>query len=223
MTEPAGVEDFYGAAILQLRWQVHRWTQRKLAGKAGVSAASISNYERGHVVPSPGVRAKIAAAFKVSLAGLDRLAAAIQSGMIGLLPEGGDGIEATALEVAADLGDDFRRESHPLVLGYLSAEGAEPQAGPEDVTALAPVLARIDGPGLRDLAAVEPGLKSWAFVKLVGEESVRAAADDAKRARELAEVALWLAGQVEDENGARSRNLRVGLGGQRRGSRNEPS
>lgn len=205
MTEPAGIEPFYGAAIHHLRWWVYRWGQRKLAKKAGVSAASISNYERGKVVPSPAVRAKIAAAFRVSLAGLDRLAAAIQSGMIGLLPENGDGIEAMALEVAAGLGDDCRRESLPLILRFLSSEGAEPQAGPEDVNALAPVLARIDGPGLRDLAAVEPGLKSWAFVKLVGEESVRAAADDAKRARDLADVALWLAEQVEGEDGPRSR------------------
>ncbi|HEY2737663.1 MAG TPA: helix-turn-helix domain-containing protein [Thermoanaerobaculia bacterium] len=205
MTEPAGIEEFYGAAILQLRWRVYRWGQRKLAKKVGVSAASISNYERGKVVPSPAVRAKLAAAFKVSLAGLDRLAAAIQSGMIGLLPEGEDGVETMALEVAADLGDDFRRESLSLILRFLSSEGAEPQAGPEDVNALAPVLFRIDGPGLRDLAAAEPGLKSWAFVKLVGEESVRAAADDAKRARELADVALWLAEQVEGEDGPRSR------------------
>ncbi len=205
MIEPAGIEEFYGAAILQLRSWFYRWGQRKLAKKAGVSAASISNYERGKVVPSPAVRAKIAAAFKVSLSGLDRLAAAIQSGMTGLLPEGGDGVEAMALEVAADLGDDFRRQSLSLILRFLSSEGAEPRAGTEDVTALAPVLRRIDGPGLRGLAAVEPGLKSWAFVKLVGEESVRAASDDAKRARELADIALWLADQVPGEDGPRSR------------------
>src|SRR5262249_46930634 len=124
MTEPAGIEKFYGAAIHHLRGWVCRWSQRKLAKKAGVSGSSISNYERGEVVPSPAMRAKIAAAFGASVAGLDRLAAAIQAGMIGLFPEDGDGIEAMALEVAADLGDDFRRESLPLVLRFLTAEGA---------------------------------------------------------------------------------------------------
>jgi len=50
-----------------------------------------------------------------------------------------------------------------------------------------------------------PELRRWAFVKLLGEESARAASDDAKRALGLADLALWLAERVPGEAGRRSR------------------
>jgi tetratricopeptide (TPR) repeat protein len=51
----------------------------------------------------------------------------------------------------------------------------------------------------RLLVAAAPELRSWAFVKLVGEESERAATVDAKRALELARFALWAAERVSGE------------------------
>ncbi len=50
-----------------------------------------------------------------------------------------------------------------------------------------------------------PGLRKFAFVKLLGEESVRAAADDATRALELANLALWLAERVPGLSGRLAR------------------
>ena len=50
-----------------------------------------------------------------------------------------------------------------------------------------------------------PDLQRWAFVKLVGEESTRAASDDTNQALELATLALWVANRIAGEEGWRSR------------------
>jgi tetratricopeptide (TPR) repeat protein len=55
------------------------------------------------------------------------------------------------------------------------------------------------------LIAVAPEVRSWAFVKLVGEESTRTASVDAGRALELASFALWVAERVPGAEGWVSR------------------
>ena len=55
------------------------------------------------------------------------------------------------------------------------------------------------------LIAVAPEVRTWAFVKLVGEESERAASVDAGRALELASFALWVAERVPGDEGWISR------------------
>jgi tetratricopeptide (TPR) repeat protein len=57
----------------------------------------------------------------------------------------------------------------------------------------------------RLIVTAAPDLRRWAFVKIVGEESERAASVDAKRALELASFALWAAEQVSGEEGWVSR------------------
>jgi len=206
MTAPADIGESYGAAILLLRWWVHRWSQRKLAAKAGVSAASLSSYERRKTVPSLENRRKVAGALGVSLADLDRLAAAIQTATLGLLDPSTGGIELTALQVTAALSDDFHRGALPLVMQFLSSLRSEPPANSEEeIQALAPVLRRISARGLQALLETSPSLHRRSFVKVVGEESARAAADDANRALELASLALWVAERIAGEEGWQSR------------------
>ncbi len=55
------------------------------------------------------------------------------------------------------------------------------------------------------LIAVAPEVRTWAFVKLVGEESERSASVDAERALELASFALWVAERVPGDEGWISR------------------
>ncbi len=162
MTEPSDIEEFYGAAILLLRWWVRRWGQRKLAETSGVSATAISNYERRHSVPTPEVRAKLARALEVSLADLDRLAASIQAGMIAVLPHGRGETEAIALRVTAEIADDFRRVAFPLVQQFVNSTLGERQvqpASPETHQALAPVLKKLDANRIRLLTSSAPSLK----------------------------------------------------------------
>jgi len=57
----------------------------------------------------------------------------------------------------------------------------------------------------RLVVAAAPDLQRWSFVKLVGEESARAASTDAKQALELAGFTLWLAERISGEEGRQSR------------------
>jgi len=68
MTDTPGIEKFYGAAILLLRWWVLGWTREELAEESGVSAASIYNYEKGKTAPGLERRKKIAGISRVTIA-----------------------------------------------------------------------------------------------------------------------------------------------------------
>jgi len=203
MTDRPETEKFYGAAILLLRWWVLGWTREELAEESGLSAASIYNYEKGKTVPGPERRKKIAEALGVSLAELDGLAAAVRRRLLGLGDRGFAASGRLAAEVAAALAADFHRAIFPLVERLVAAEAAPPPqaATEEEIGALAPVVADLGAPELQSLVEKLPSLWRWAFVKLVGEESARAASVDAGRALELARFALWIAERVSGGEG----------------------
>jgi len=66
-------------------------------------------------------------------------------------------------------------------------------------------LKKLEADHWRLAAAAAPEVRSWAFVKVVGEESERAASVDADRALELARFALWVAEQIPGAEGWVSR------------------
>ncbi|HEY2739404.1 MAG TPA: helix-turn-helix transcriptional regulator, partial [Thermoanaerobaculia bacterium] len=179
-------------------------SRKALAKEVGVSAASISNYERGTTVPPPERRQEIARALGVSLAELDGLAAALRRDLAGLA---GSGMKAgrLAIEIAADLAAAFHRASLPLVALLVAAKAAPPPAGEEKIRALAPVVAALDVRDLEALVEKLPSLWRWAVVKLVGEESAQTASVDAGRAVELARFALRVAERIPGEEGWVSR------------------
>ena len=80
-----------------------------------------------------------------------------------------------------------------------------PAVTEEEIRALAPDLRSLGAHDLQDLEDKLPSLRSWAFVKLVGEESARAASVDAGRALELASFTLWVAERVSGDEGWVSR------------------
>ncbi len=208
MAEMPGIEKFYGAAILLLRWWVLDWTRDELEAESGVSAASIFNYERGKTVPGPKRRKKIAEALGVSLAELDGLAAVVRRRLLGVSDRGFALSDLLTAEVAADLAADFHRTTLPVVERLVAGQVSPPPPAvtEEEVLALAPVLRRPDAQGvIQYLVERLPSFWSWAFVKLVGEESERAASVDAGRALELASFALWVAEQVPGDEGWISR------------------
>jgi len=201
MPEPAGIEAFYGDAIHLLRWR-RDWTVETLATESGVSKGSLLSYEHGRAVPPPK-RRKIARALGVSLGELDGLAADLWRRLAGLAA----GSERLAAAVAAELAADFHRATLPLVARLVAGQASPPPAvTEEEVRALAPVLRRRGAQGiLQDLVGKLPSLWSWAFVKLVGEESERAASVDAGRALDLARFALQVAERVSGAEGWVSR------------------
>jgi len=197
MTERPGIDKLYGAAILVLRFRVLGWSRQTLAAKSGLSVASIYNYEKGKYVPRPEQRRKMAEALGVSLPELDRMASALRSLLLGLEGQGSLGSDRLVAAVAADFADAFLREMVPLVDRLVAVQApAPPPAGEEAIRALAPVLARLGGQELKDLVEKLPSLHCWPFVKLVSEESERAASADAGRALDMARLALWIAERV---------------------------
>ncbi|HEX3526992.1 MAG TPA: helix-turn-helix transcriptional regulator [Thermoanaerobaculia bacterium] len=197
MRERAGIEAFYGDAIYLLRWR-RGWSAETLAAKAGVSKSSILNYEKHRTVPAPDVRRKIARALDVAFGDLDGLAADLWRRFSGLRA-GGDRLAA---EGAADLAAGFQRAALPLVKRFAAGQAAPPRTATEDeVRALAPVVRRLGTQDLRARVEKLPSLWRWPFVKLVGEESERAASVDAGRALELASFALEIAERIAGEEG----------------------
>jgi transcriptional regulator with XRE-family HTH domain len=197
MTETAGFASFYGDAIHVLRWR-RRWSVRELSKESGVSRTTILSYERGKTVPGLEMRKKIAHGLSIEPADLDVLAASLQRGM----PEdqGAAGGGRLVTRVATGLAGDFHRAAVPLI-AELAAASSEPlpAASEEEIRALAPVLRRLDAQELHALVEKTPSLRRWAFVKLAGGESERAASVDARRALELASFALWVAERVSGE------------------------
>ncbi len=198
MTNASGIGKFYGAAIHLLRWWVRRWKREDVAADAGISVATLDNYERGKTVPGPERRQRIAAVLEVSPADLDSLAGAVRTALSDLQAPGA---ERLADKVTADLAADFHRAVLPLVARLVASPTSEPPAagGEEEIRALAPLLDRLSPQDLQDLVDKLPSLRRWAFVNLVGEESARAATVDAKRALELARFTLWVAERVSGE------------------------
>jgi transcriptional regulator with XRE-family HTH domain len=205
MNQTAEIETFYGAAIHLLRWWGLRWSVRRLAQESGVSAGSILSFERGKTIPSSAMRRKLAQALSVTPAGLDRLAGAVQRGLIGR-EKGSTRTERLVAEVAAHLAEDFYRAVVPLVTKLVSVQALlGPDASDEDFLALGPVVRSLDLQELHTFVRYAPSLRRWAFVKTVGDESERAASVDAGRALELAMFALHVAERVAGEEDWASR------------------
>jgi transcriptional regulator with XRE-family HTH domain/tetratricopeptide (TPR) repeat protein len=204
MNQTAEIETFYGAAIHLLRWWGLRWSVRRLAQESGVSAGSILSFERGKTIPSLAMRRKLAQALGVTPAGLDRLAGAVQRGLIGR-EKGSTRTERLVTEVAAHLAEAFYRAVVPLVTKLVSVQASGPAASDEDFLALGPVVRSLDLQELHTFVRYAPSLRRWAFVKTVGDESERAASVDAERALELATFALHVAERVAGEEDWASR------------------
>jgi transcriptional regulator with XRE-family HTH domain len=201
MDDPTGIERMLGLVILVLR-KLHEWTQEELAERAVLSAGSISNYEQGDVVPPRDVLRKIAAATRVTLADVDRLAAEIfrvfeRIAPVSLLAGQAD----LAASITTELAEDFRARAFPEVTAFLSARREPPpsaETARREACSLWVCLERIGIDRLPRLAAAEPGLLSWAVSELLAEKSAEAASDDKDRALDLAHQALWIAERLPD-------------------------
>jgi tetratricopeptide (TPR) repeat protein len=181
-----------GLALTLLR-SVLGWGQKQLAAAYGTSSRVISDYERGQ---KPLPREKLDEMVRV----------------LGLPPEAAD----DALEFQRKMQAMSRAPGHPDDAERQRIERVAQEAGKavEDATRSVFSLITVEGralaarqqarlvweqlkrqPPARRRALVEerPELRSWALCELVCAESIKAAADDADRAVELAELALRIA------------------------------
>ena len=184
-----------GTAIAVLR-TVRGRDQAALARAAGVQASSISDYERGKVRPSPRTLNRL-------LAGL-RLPASALGAALGFVRslQGAEESAPAAGPEAADAGFADAAAAFARVAATLAKE--RPQAHPSrdapgSEAEASRLWERLRRYGARERRAVvheSPRFASWGLCVLLCEESARAAADEPRKAVDLAELALLVAARV---------------------------
>jgi len=107
----------------------------------------------------------------------------------------------TAAGVISEIGGEAERLAAALPAKVRERAAAKAR---QQAAALWKDIKKLEVPEWRLIAAA-PEVRSWAFVKLVGEESERAASVDAGHALELASFALWVAERVSGHEGWVSR------------------
>ncbi|HET9209538.1 MAG TPA: helix-turn-helix transcriptional regulator [Thermoanaerobaculia bacterium] len=182
-------------ALTSLR-ELADWSQAELAQAAGVSPNRISDYERGHRTVTRELLEELAGLMGFPAEAADEAVHYVRSMLPRLqplaTPGSGDGGERARIERLARRMGQLWEETTRRFLTTLTQEG---QA----------LLARQKAPGLwqrmksctpsqrRALVEEAPEFRNWALCELICKESEKAAADNASRARELAELALFIA------------------------------
>src|SRR5262245_14984846 len=171
----------------------------------GVDQAAISRFESGDQPPSEEVLQRMAAVARVPWRVVVHLRPIFAAVVSARARASSAGAGATRLERA--LLDFARLAVAPLLLApgesprHRTPEEARREA--EEVwAALAPFPPR---ERRRLLGLARRASRSWALAVRLCEASRRAAADKAKEALELAELALWIAERVDEEEGFRRR------------------
>ncbi len=203
-----------GIAIVVLR-MLRGWERGGLADAAGLSASSIYRYEIGNTIPTRKTFERIVAAVGIPIRMADRLVAWIRSARAAWAgsPEDAEGaLDALCGEVSEGISRVFRSAA-ALVLagqpGFVSGpwrRQSPPSPGERQQAAvLWGALERRDTPGRRMLVQDAQEYRNWALCERVCAESTRAAADDAGRAVELAELAVLIADLAPGEESWRWR------------------
>jgi len=163
------------------------WTQEKLAAASGRSADTLSDYERGRAEPPMSTLQQLGQAmgFSASTVQLVVLSANEIRGWI--KGRGGD----RKRELAAQAG----RQVEALMLAAFTRLEEEDER--QQARELWNDIRDQDAAERRRFFEAVPELHSWAVVEVLCAESVRQAAHSAPAAREFAELALWIAGQLD--------------------------
>lgn len=184
-----------GTAIAILR-MIRGRDQAALARATGLQASSISDYERGKVRPSPRTLNRL-------LAGLRLPASALGAalGFVRSLQGAEEGAPAAGPEAAdASFGDAaaaFARVAATLAKERPQAHPSRDEPGSEaEASRLWERLRRYGARERRAVVSESPEFSSWGLCLLLCEESAREAAREARKAVDLAELALLVAARV---------------------------
>jgi transcriptional regulator with XRE-family HTH domain len=193
--------------VLVVLRTVRDWSQKQLAAAMHVRTSTISDYERGEKTLSRPTLERMVTAMGYPLLTIDRTVSYLRG-----LPRPGaaatDAEEAVARQIdetAAGFG--FEVEAFLRSLFSRVSEESRALADHEIARSLWFRLRRHPQPAR--LAIVQAGAEFWspALCELLCEESVQAAADDADRAVEVAELAVAVARLTPGGEARRSRLL----------------
>lgn len=199
-----------GLALAFLRWIKDR-TQEDLAARSGVKLVSIEELEEGRREHSTrATLSRLESALGVKPATLVKLAGLISKLGEGMAAAAGDAnavIEAGGIE-AFGPAHALRREITALIQATCAREASR-RVAPERVAAKARAAALWEvlerGEVRIELTAQIGELQTVEFCELLCDESLKAAAHSAERARRLAKMAVEVAKRVCGPEGWRSR------------------
>ncbi|MEP7011638.1 MAG: helix-turn-helix domain-containing protein [Acidobacteriota bacterium] len=188
-------------AALRLIREALGWEQRRLAAAAGVSPATISDYETGRL-REPLARERLdeltalmgapKAAVEIALAALEVIrslaVAGARDAVFELPRELREVLELAAAKIWRLVRQDFSAGGRDLLL-----EAARAQAA-----VVWEALRHLSHDGRRALLDRSPALATWATVELLAHESERAAVRDLTDALALGELAVRAAGLTPD-------------------------
>ncbi|MFL6291299.1 MAG: helix-turn-helix domain-containing protein [Thermoanaerobaculia bacterium] len=189
--------------------------QEKFAQATGTTQAHVSNYVRGQTAPPNATLRRMARVAHVPWH--------VVQHHIRFLTAVKEAVECGSAAGAAAFDHAVLDNVLLAVMPYLVEEEAAPLALGEALREAEEILAILEPlpqeERRRRIGTAPPGAcRSWAaLVKVVGEASVRAAADNAERALELADLAFPIAERVPREESAAARAYGLGyLGNARR-------
>ena len=182
-----------------------RMTQADLGRAAGIDQGLISRYESGkHVLPEESLR-RIAAAVGVPWSGVIFLRRSCAAVLASRRTAGGldtEPLDAGALQTPLE-------RVLLVVATYLDEEGSREASAEEERREAEQIWEALkEFPASRRRRLIELSLRagrSWALAERLCEASLRMTAEEPEEALELADLALFIAGQVPGEEGWRSR------------------
>ncbi len=191
--------DWLTNAALRLIREALGWDQKELAAMAGVSPATISDYELGrHTEPLERERLDQLAALmgapkaavEIALGALEAIRSIVGAGALdtelALPQELREVLELAAAKIWRMRRQNLESVSHDLLLEAARSQAAVVWAA----------LQRLSDDDRRFLLDHTPGYASWATVERLAHESRRAAARSVKDALELGELAVWTSDHV---------------------------
>lgn len=188
-------DDIPAGAILAMLRIVRGWSQLELARAAGMRSGTISEYERGKRPLPLRTLERLAAVMGYPPAMIERARSFVREARSAAGPVQPE--ETLSRQIDAFAGD-FGRAYEDFARTWLTRFVS--QASALETRSQAPFLwERLrrhkaeERPGIVER---NPQFQSWGLCELVCEESVKAAADDAGKAMELAELALRIAKRV---------------------------
>ncbi len=184
------------------------WNQGELARAAGVQPNMISDFERGHRPLSRDKLKELARVMGLPPESIDWALHFVrpvrQVAQAPGYPPGAAEVDRARIETLAARSSSLFSEFTRSILSFLTFEGRA-----LEVRQRAPVLwQRMKGRApseRRALVENGPEFRSWALCELICKESIKAAADNADRARELADLALLIADLAAGEASWRRR------------------
>ena len=184
------------------------WSQAELAQAAGVSPNKVSDYERGWRAVTRELLDELAGLMGFPPEAVDQAVHFVRSMRPRLQPfsspSGGDAGERARIERLALRMGQISEEGTRRLLTTLTQEGRALEAR-QKAPGLWQRLKGLTPSQRRVLVKEAPEFRNWALCELICKESERAAADNADRARELAELALLIAELAPGEASWRQR------------------